>query len=349
MDINKLVRKHLLAVKPYSSARDEYKGEVKVALDANENPYGDTVNRGKFNRYPDPYQHEVKASLSKIKNIAPEHIFLGNGSDEPIDLLIRAFCEPNKDSILQLPPTYGMYQVSADINAIEVINVNLTGTFDIDAVKVLEAITENTKIVFFCSPNNPTGNVVNKNAIISVLQAFEGLVVVDEAYIDYTDSPSFISELGNYDNLIVLQTLSKAWGLANLRLGIAYASLEIIALLNKIKPPYNINGLTQEFALKALENEQLKNDMVTDVLKERERLSAEIAKISFIEKVYPSDANFILVKTPNGPSIYKQLADKQIIVRDRSKVVLLDNCLRITVGTTEENNILLATLAQVTL
>ena len=345
-DLKSLVRKHILNVKPYSSARDEYEGSEGTFLDANENTIGSTTSTGLYNRYPDPLQWEVKNEISKLKNIPSKQIFLGNGSDEPIDLLIRAFCEPYQDNILQMPPTYGMYQVSADINVINVIDVRLSDDFQLDAEKVLKEVNSNTKIIFICSPNNPTGNNLDRNEITKIIKSFSGLVVVDEAYIDFSEQASFIQDIANNPNLIVLQTFSKAWGLANLRLGMAFASEEVISVMNRIKPPYNINGVTQQLALDALKNVALKNKMVNDINLERQKLIKAFAEFSFVLKVYPSDTNFILVKTTDAVGIYKQLVDKKIIVRNRNSVMLCEGCLRITIGTKEENELVLKALAE---
>jgi histidinol-phosphate aminotransferase len=345
-DLKSLVRKHILNVKPYSSARDEYEGSEGTFLDANENTIGSTTSTGLYNRYPDPLQWEVKNEISKLKNIPSKQIFLGNGSDEPIDLLIRAFCEPFQDNILQMPPTYGMYQVSADINVINVIDVRLSDDFQLDAEKVLKEVNSNTKIIFICSPNNPTGNNLDRNEITKIIKSFSGLVVVDEAYIDFSEQASFIQDIANNPNLIVLQTFSKAWGLANLRLGMAFASEEVISVMNRIKPPYNINGVTQQLALDALKNVALKNKMVNDINLERQKLIKAFAEFNFVLKVYPSDTNFILVKTTDAVGIYKQLVDKKIIVRNRNSVMLCEGCLRITIGTKEENELVLKALAE---
>lgn len=342
MDFNiaKLLRPHLQNLKPYSSARDEFKGQAEVYLDANENPYG-SVGDGQYNRYPDPLQLKLKEEIAVIKGTQPNRIFLGNGSDEPIDLLLRIFCIPGVDSILQLPPTYGMYQVSADINDVKVINVPLSEEFQIRKSDVLKALTPTTKLVFFCSPNNPSGNIVKREDILEVVQKTSGLVVVDEAYIDFSKEPSFIQELDNYPNLVVLQTFSKAWGLAGIRLGMAFASEEIISILNKVKYPYNVNVISQQVAMRALQRVHQKDKMVAKILKERERIIEHLLEAKYVEKVYPTDANFVLVKTTKGKLIYDKLVEKGIIVRDRSKIQLCEGCLRITVGTEGENLALL--------
>lgn len=342
-NIADLLRPHIQSIKPYSSARDEYTGKSGVFLDANENPYGPVTGKG-YNRYPDPYQRSIKEKLSGIKQVATDHIFLGNGSDEPIDLLIRAFCEPGQDQILIMPPTYGMYRVSADINNVACIEVPLTPDFQINSDAVFEAITPNTKIIFICSPNNPSGNVMAENTIMKILKAFNGLVVIDEAYIDFCALPSWTNKLKDFDNLIVLQTFSKAWGLAALRLGMAFTNPFIIGILNKIKPPYNINGATQELALEALGKEIIKEKMVEDILEERKYLREALSAIPQISTIYPSEANFLLVRIADAHHLYQKLIDELIIVRDRSKVLLCDDCLRITVGTKKENELLVTTL-----
>jgi histidinol-phosphate aminotransferase len=339
IDITSLVRQNILRLKPYSSARDEFKGEAQVYLDANENPYPSP-----YNRYPDPLQLKVKEKLAAIKNVSSGQIFLGNGSDEAIDLLIRAFCEPNRDSILITDPTYGMYAVCAGINAVNVQQVRLTSDFNIDLEAFPRTIDTTTKIIFLCSPNNPTGNLLNRKNIKEILDRFYGLVVVDEAYIDFADSPSFIEELEQYPNLVILQTFSKAWGLAGLRLGMAFASREIISILNKIKYPYNVNIKTQELALEALDNVYKKAIWVDEILTERKKLIDSLSGLSVVQHIFPTDANFVLVRTKNATSVYQYLADKGIIVRDRSKVTLCADCLRITVGTPEENEILVQAL-----
>lgn len=342
-DIKSLVRPHILALQPYSSARDEYSGTEGIFLDANENPIGSagTVN---YNRYPDPYQHQLKEKLALVKNVKPTQIFLGNGSDEAIDLLFRVFCNPNQDNIIIMPPTYGMYEVSANINCVEIRKINLTPDFQIDTEKVLASADQNTKLLFVCSPNNPSGNLLNRNSIEKLLQNFNGMLVIDEAYIDFSSEKSWTADLEKYPNLIVLQTFSKAWGLAALRLGMAFSSPEIIALLNKVKPPYNIGELTQKIVWQSLFSENAKNEMVKEILLQRNFLAEELNKISAVKKVYPSDANYLLIKTEDGKKIYDFLVEKQIIVRDRSKVALCEGCLRISVGTSQENKKLIAAL-----
>ena len=332
----KLLRPHLQSLVPYSSARDDYQGDEGIFLDANENPIGSITDR-KWNRYPDPYQAELKAKIAEVKEVSATRIFLGNGSDEPIDLLFRAFCEPGTDEVITNPPTYGMYKVSADINNVAVKEVLLTSNYDLDVEAIEEATTAQTKLLFICSPNNPTGNDVDREKIERLLKRFEGIVVVDEAYIDFTDRESFIHKLEEYPNLVVLQTFSKAWGLASLRLGMAYASEAIVGILNKIKPPYNISGLTQETVLNGLENVAVKDQMVAEILENRAELKAELEKLNGVKKIHPSDANFYLVEMENGNELYNQLIEKKVIVRDRSRVILCDNGLRITVGSKFEN------------
>ncbi len=339
VDISSLVRENVKTMKPYSSARDEFQGAASVFLDANENPFPSD-----FNRYPDPQQVALKDQIAKLKNVMRNQILLGNGSDEPIDLLIRAFCEPHKDNVLIPQPTYGMYSVSANVNAVEIKTVSLTSEFDIDVDELEKAWNANTKIIFLCSPNNPSGNLLSERKIKQVLDKFNGLVVVDEAYIDFTNSTGFVPYLKDYNNLVILQTLSKAWGLAALRLGICIAHVGIINILNKIKPPYNISELTQRVALKQLQNESGKNKCVAEILTERELLKDQLSKILIVEKIYPSDANFLLVKVKDAKGTYQALVEKGIIVRDRSSVILCDNCLRITVGTKLENEALLKAL-----
>ena len=339
-DITKLLRPHLQHISSYSSARDEYTGKVGIFLDANEN----TITTNNFNRYPDPHQHAVKTLIAGIKEVAVDNIFLGNGSDEAIDLLIRAFCEPKNDNILLMPPTYGMYEVSANINNISVISVNLTSDFQLDLDNIFKNINANTKMIFVCSPNNPSGNLLKRAEINYILEKFRGIVVIDEAYADFSSETSFINDLEKYPNLVVLQTLSKAWGLANLRLGMAFASKEIIGILNKIKPPYNINGVTQQLVAESLAQENQKNEMVKQIISERNILENKLQNINFITKIYPSDANFLLVKMDNAQEVFDKLLLEKIIVRNRTKVVLCENCLRITVGTAQENEKLLLAL-----
>ena len=343
-DLNKLTRENIKKLTPYSSARDEFSGEAKVFLDANENSLGSPLMKW-YNRYPDPYQHDVKESLSKVKGITHDHIFLGNGSDECIDLLYRCFCEPGKDNVIICPPTYGMYEVSANINNIEIRKSPLLDNFQLDLVHLENLVDASTKIIWLCSPNNPTGNSLDRPDIEMVLNNFSGLVVVDEAYINFAHQKTFIQELTEYPNLIVLQTFSKAWGLAALRLGMAFASSEIIAILNKVKPPYNINQATQEMAIKALEEVGQVNDMIRELVDMREALTEVLLQMPMVEQVFPSDANFLLVRFKGARNIYEYLLTQGIVVRDRSNVKLCDDCLRITIGTELENTILVDALA----
>ena len=341
VDINSLVRRNVLNLKPYSSARDEFQGNASIFLDANENPYPT-----KYNRYPDPHQLKLKSIIAKIKEVKPEQIFLGNGSDEPIDLLIRAFCEPGTDNVLIPQPTYSMYTVSAEINAVEIKTVNLTSEYDIDLAATEQTWNERTKLLFLCSPNNPSGNLLSKNKIELLLQNFSGLVVVDEAYIDFTDYPGFLPLLNQYNNLVVLQTLSKAWGLAGIRLGMCFSNVEVIKVLNKIKPPYNINILTQNIAEKSLMETERKQYQVKELKTQREILRSGLSQIKIVEKVYPSAANFLLIKVKDAKTTYSLLVAKGIVTRDRSNIILCNNCLRITVGTPTENKVLLDELKE---
>ena len=347
--LNNLLRPHILSLTPYSSARDEYTGKVGVFLDANENPIGSTTDTGDYNRYPDPHQLAIKQKLAPIKGVRTEQIFLGNGSDEPIDLLVRATCTPGNDSIMIMPPTYGMYEVSAAVNDVEIIKVPLTPDFQVDTEAVLKAVTPNTKLIWLCSPNNPSGNLLQADAIHKILNAADrSLVIVDEAYIDFADTPSWTTELDNYPNLVVLQTFSKAWGLAALRLGMCFASEELIQVLNKIKPPYNISAPSQMLALEALKHEAEKDEMVTKILTQRQKLAQNLRSLSSVEVIHPSDANFLLVQFDNAKNVFEHLIEQQVIVRDRSKVKLCDGCLRISVGTEAENERLLSVLRQMT-
>jgi len=342
MNLVNLLRNNIRSLQPYSSARDEFKGEASVYLDANENPYN-----APYNRYPDPLQWEVKKQISIVKNVHIENIFLGNGSDEPIDLMYRAFCETRIDNVVAIEPTYGMYKVCANINDVEYRKVLLDENFQFTAESLLAATNLYTKIIWLCSPNNPTGNSLNSEEIIKVLNSFGGLVVVDEAYIDFSTHAGFSEKLTQFPNLVILQTLSKAWGSAAIRLGMAYASVEIIHVLNKIKYPYNINILTQKQALNALQQVEKVNNWVNTLLNERTALVNELNKIPLIQYIYPTDANFLLVKVNDANLVYQQLVDKGIIVRNRSSVSLCLGCLRITVGTPEENKTLLSALKEI--
>lgn len=337
-DLNRLLRPNIRAMQPYSSARDEFHGSASVFLDANENPYNKP-----YNRYPDPMQWRLKKRISEIKEVPVASIFLGNGSDEPIDLLMRAFCEPGRDEILTIDPTYGMYQVAADVNNVFCRKVALREDFSLDLPALLGQIADATKLIFLCSPNNPTGNSLNPADIREVLRAFAGIVVVDEAYIDFSSNPSFLRELETWPNLVVLQTLSKAWGAAAIRLGMAFASPEIIAVLNKIKYPYNVNLLTQEKALELLDPERMKVQL-NHILQGRSRLRRELASIPIVRRVYPTDANFFLVDVGDADRVYQDLVGQGIIVRNRNRVTLCRGCLRITVGTEVENMLLIAAL-----
>ncbi|MBN2613983.1 MAG: histidinol-phosphate transaminase [Bacteroidales bacterium] len=341
LDIDKLIRSNISRLKPYSSARSEFTGEGAVFLDANENP-----NNTLYNRYPDPLQWNLKRKIAKMKGVEPGMIFLGNGSDEAIDLLIRAFCQPGKDKILSVDPTYGMYKVCADINEVEYNEVLLTNDFQPDIEQLMQEADSNTKLLFLCSPNNPTANDFSEEAIVEILNRFKNLVVLDEAYIDFSNRESFLTKLAEYQNLVILQTFSKAWGLAGIRLGMCFADKRVISVMNKIKYPYNVNSTTLRIAAEALENKNTHNGWVEEIIKERKRLVTALPEYSQIINVYPSDANFILVKVKSPELLYKHLVGEGIIVRDRSKVSLCDGCLRITVGRPEENDKLLKALAE---
>ena len=335
--LKELTRPNVWRLKPYSSARDEYKGvSASVFLDANESPYNNPINR-----YPDPLQGEVKALLAQVKQVPAENIFLGNGSDEAIDLLFRAFCEPRIDNVVAIDPTYGMYQVCAEVNDVEYRKVLLDENYQFTADSLLAVADEHTKVIFLCSPNNPTGNDLCRDEIVKLLNTFDGLVVVDEAYIDFSDSPSFRFDLAQYPNIVVLQTFSKAWGSAAIRLGMAFASEEIIALFNKIKYPYNINILTQQQAISVLQRKEEVAAWVALLRQERVRLADELLQLPLTEKIFPSQANFILARVADATAIYNYLVGQGIIVRNRHSVSLCGNCLRITIGTPEENNTLL--------
>lgn len=343
-DLTTLIRPNIRKLVPYSSARNEFKGSASIFLDANENSLGSPLIKW-YNRYPDPMQWELKKKLSTIKGIAPEHIFIGNGSDEPIDLLYRAFCEPGMDNVIVCPPTYGMYEVSANINNVTLKKVLLTAQFQLDLEGLEDAIDSHTRIIWICSPNNPTGNALYREDIEIILNNFSGLVVIDEAYVNFSRYRSFIPDLADYPNLVVMQTLSKAWGLAALRIGMAFASKEIIEVFNKIKPPYNISEPTQELALQALDSMEDVNEMIRILVAERDQLALDLMKLPQVIQVYPSDANFLLVKMKDAKGLYLFLTEKGIVVRDRSSVMLCENCLRITIGTPEENKRLLEAVA----
>ena len=338
--LQELTRTNIWKLKPYSSARDEYKGAAaSVFLDANENPYNLP-----HNRYPDPLQCDLKKELARIKKVDSEHIFLGNGSDEAIDLVFRAFCEPGEDNVVAIDPTYGMYQVCADVNNVEYRKVLLDEDFQFSADKLLAATDEHTKLIFLCSPNNPTGNDLLRTEIEKVLNRFEGLVVLDEAYNDFSEAPSFLANLKEYPNLVVLQTFSKAWGCAAIRLGMAFASVDIINILNKIKYPYNVNDLTQKQGMQMLHKHDEIERWVKTLKEERDYLEAEFEKLPCTIKLFPSDANFFLAKVTDAVKIYNYLVGEGIIVRNRHNISLCCNCLRVTVGTRVENNTLLAAL-----
>jgi histidinol-phosphate aminotransferase len=336
-DINLLLRKHIRHLVPYSSARDEFSGSAQIFLDANENSLGSPVTPV-YNRYPDPHQVKIKEQLSKIKGVPVNNIFLGNGSDECIDLLYRAFCNPGKDNVIILPPTYGMYDVSAQIHDVDVRRAFLTTDFDMDLSAIESLVDHQTKIIWICSPNNPTGNSFRRMDVETILNNFEGLVVIDEAYINFSRQKSFIPDLTDYPNLVVLQTLSKAWGLAGLRVGMAFGSELIIDVLNRIKPPYNIGQATQEIVGNALEHTNLVNEMIKEIVAMRNELAAKISRLSSVINVYPSEANFLLVRVHNARQLYETLLTEGIVVRDRSTAPGCKDCLRITVGTKEQND-----------
>lgn len=339
MKLEQLVRKNIQNLKAYSSARDEFKGEASVYLDANENPLN-----GPYNRYPDPLQWKLKERVSKIKNVDVHKIFFGNGSDEPIDIVYRVFCEPTVDNVVAIDPSYGMYKVCADINNVEYRQVLLNDDYTLDAGRLLQKIDDNTKLVFLCSPNNPSANILNKEEVKKVLTAFNGIVVIDEAYIDFSIADSWLPELDKYPNLVILQTFSKAWGLAAVRLGMAFAAPEIISYFNKVKYPYNINILTQNFVLEELDKLDEKEEWVKTLIGQRIWLEEKLQTVALVEKVYPSDANFILAKVTNANKVYNDLVEKGIIVRNRNTVSLCKDCLRITVGTETENKALIESL-----
>lgn len=346
-EIDQLVRENIKKMSPYSSARDEYSGEASIFLDANENAFGSPLSEN-YNRYPDPLQKKLKEKISTIKGVPDQNIFLGNGSDEAIDLLFRIFCTPGKDNVLIFPPTYGMYEVCAEINDVQVKKVPLLPDFQLNLPAIEECIDSNTKLIFICSPNNPTGNSINRDDIDIILNNFNGIVVIDEAYINYSRQKSFIQELTEYPKLIILQTLSKAWGLAGLRLGMAFAGRPIIQYLNKVKYPYNINAATQQLALDALSNISSINNWTKTTVEQKKWLAEELQQLTFCLKVYPSDANFLLVSMENAKNVYDYLLTKGVIVRDRSKIILCENCLRFTIGTPDENKKLIELLKQYT-
>ena len=339
--LEELVRPNVWRMQPYSSARNEFQGNASVFLDANENPWNEPINR-----YPDPLQRQVKARLSQLKGVEPRSICLGNGSDEAIDLVIRAVCEPKADNIVTITPSYGMYEVAAETNDVECRKVALDEHFDLDVAALWAAVDAHTKVIYLCSPNNPSGNSLNREAIYQLLRGFEGLVVVDEAYIDFSAQPSFLAELSQYPNLIVLQTFSKAWGAAAIRLGMAFAAPAIIEVLNKIKYPYNINLLVQNKALELMENEAEMRQEVKAILAERVRMAKLLSEAPFGFEVFPSDANFLLVRVGDADRLYKALVDRGIIVRNRNRVLKCQGCLRITIGLPAENDLLLHALSE---
>ncbi|MGL4292486.1 MAG: histidinol-phosphate transaminase [Bacteroidales bacterium] len=336
MNLQELIRPNIQALKPYSSARSEYTGEGSVFLDANENPFSNG-----YNRYPDPLQRELKNQIARIKNISPDTIFLGNGSDEAIDLIFRIFCEPGKDNVIAPEPTYGMYEVCAQINNVDYRKICLCDDFQPDPIKMLQAADANTKIIFLCSPNNPTGNLLDEQLIREILDSFHGIVVLDEAYIDFASRTSMLSEISKYPHLIILQTFSKAWGQAAIRLGMAFAAPTIIEYFNKVKYPYNINVLTQQHALQLLTQQEIVSEQIEKINEERTRLIRELEKLEKIIRVYPTDANFVLIRVLDADAIYRDLTMQGVIVRNRNKITLCEGCLRITIGTQEENDLLL--------
>ena len=346
--LDKLIRDNIKKLVPYSSARHEFTGKASVFLDANENAFGSplpsTFGEGlgvRYNRYPDPLQWQLKFQLAKIKGVPAENIFIGNGSDEVIDLAYRIFCNPGTDNVIVCPPTYGMYEVSANINDVQIKKINLTEDFQLNVEGILNAVDENTKLLFICSPNNPTGNNMNRGDVEILLNSFPGIIIIDEAYINYSKQKTFIQELTEYPNLIVMQTLSKAWGLAALRLGLCYASMDIIDIFNKVKPPYNVNEASQQLGLQALQDTPTVNNWIKQVVEQKEVLIKELQQLSFVEKIYSSDANFILVKVNDANKLYDYLSGNEVIVRNRSKDVHCANCLRITIGTPQENEVLI--------
>ena len=342
-DLQSLVRENIRNLKPYSSARSEFEGSAEVFLDANENAFGSPAGLG-LNRYPDPLQHELKDRIAAMKGVSPSQIFVGNGSDEAIYLLFRIFCEPARDEVITCPPTYGMYRVSADINDISVREIRLTDDFQFDDPAIVAAISASTKLIFICSPNNPTGNLMSRESIREIIRQFNGIVVVDEAYIDFADEPSLIEELADLPNLVVLQTFSIAWGMAGVRVGLAFASSEIIDLMNRVKPPYNVSGLAQQAVIDALDSKATVNAWIDAAKAERLRLESSFIDLDIVQRVYPSDANFLLVEVDDANAIYQYLVEEKIVVRNRNNVELCEGCLRITVGTPLENDRLLDAL-----
>ena len=340
-DLNSILRENIKRLKPYSSARDDFSGEASVWIDANENPFNTGVNR-----YPDPHQRELKVCLAQIKGVKPENVFIGNGSDEIIDLLYRVTCDPGKANAIVMPPTYGMYAVSAEINDVAITKVFLREDFSVDTEAVLAAVNENTRLIFVCSPNNPTGNLVPIDVIETIASKFDGLVVVDEAYIDFTTSKSAVSLIEKYPNIFVMQTLSKAWGLAGARVGVGIGSKDLLTVMDKVKAPYNVNILSQQVALNSLNDIEAFRAKVDIIVEQRDWLSAELSKLDIVEKVYPSDANFLLVKFKDTANLFQFLLDCGIVARDRSKEKWCEGCIRLTVGTPDENEMLVKALNQ---
>jgi histidinol-phosphate aminotransferase len=343
MNLQNLIRENIKRLTPYSSARKEFKGSANIFLDANENSFGSPIETN-YHRYPDPLQLEIKEKIAIWNDLKTDEIFIGNGSDEAIDLLFRIFCEPKKDNILICPPTYGMYEVSAEINDIEIKRANLTEDFELDLEAIRNAIDEDTKLLFICSPNNPTGNSLDRNTILELAESFDGIVVIDEAYIHFSREKSFISEINNFKNIVVLQTFSKAWGLAGLRVGLAFANVEIVELFNKVKPPYNVSEIAQNAVLEALENKDSVENTITKIINEREKLIENLSDLEIVIKIYPSDANFVLVETADANAIYRYLIEGKIVVRNRNNVEMCEGCLRFTIGTPLENESLLKSL-----
>ncbi len=341
MNIQNFIRKNILSLKPYSSARDEFKGEASVYIDANENPMNEP-----YNRYPDPMQWALKEKIAKIKGVRPAQIMLGVGSDEPIDLAVRIFCEPKEDNIVAIDPSYGMYEVCANINNVEYRKVHLNNDYTLDSNRVLEAVDAHTKIIFLCSPNNPTGNLLNRDEMLKIVNGFNGIVVIDEAYVDFSHEASWLSDLDKYPNIIVLQTFSKAWGMASVRCGMAFANEEIISYFNKVKYPYNINKLTQDFVSEQLNRLKRKEKWVAILLEQRTALIEQLKDLPYVEEVFPTDANFVLIRVPNANTAYNYLVEQGIIVRNRHTVSLCEDCLRITIGTKEENEILIEAMKE---
>lgn len=344
-DLQSLVRRNIRNLKPYSSARADFEGSAEVFLDANESSFGSPAGLG-LNRYPDPLQRELKDKIAGMKGVDAAQIFVGNGSDEAIDMLFRIFCEPRRDEVITCAPTYGMYRVSADINDVNVREIRLTDEFQLDVPAIMSGINEETKLIFICSPNNPTGNLMNRESILAIARQFKGIVVVDEAYIDFADAPSMIAELAKLPNLVILQTFSKAWGMAGVRVGLAFASRDVIDLINRVKPPYNVSGLAQRTVIDTLDREATVEEWIRTANAERTLLAESLSAFDFVQRVYRSDANFLLVKVDYANEIYRYLIEERIVVRNRNNIELCEGCLRITVGTSEENARLLDALTR---